>query len=308
MKNKKRLQVKEVVLLGILILTVVFLFKGVIGQDQTALYCAEKTLDEAWCQTVPLDEVDINYRYDRTSCESTTYCSTGTCVNTLTGDCSLGPEATCDSTQGGFFYNQPIDEVAECKIGCCLLGDGAVPAERVMCDTLGKEWGVTAIFRQDIQDEITCISLASPEAKGACVFETDLGRDCNTITRGECQDSTGEFHEGFLCTAPDLGTICAMTEKTTCVEGRNEVYFIDSCGNIANIYDAERVSDIPYWSYMPGFGEIEIDIGEGGNADSKTNGYCDYLEGSTCRRYDRSIDLNKPDHGDYICRDLRNSV
>ncbi len=306
MKNKITLQIKGVVLLGILILIAIFLFKGVISQGQTAMSCAEKTTYDAWCQTVPFDEVNTNYRYDNhTSCEATSYCSTGTCVNTGTGQCSIGPQATCDSTQGGVFYSQPKDEVAQCKIGCCLLGEQASLVERVMCDTLGKDYGVTATFRPNIQDELTCIALASPEAKGACVFETDLGRDCRTITRKECQDSAGEFHEGFLCTAPDLGTICAMTRKTTCVEGRNEVYFIDSCGNIANIYDSGKVDDVTYWSYLPGEEGIEVDIGDGlGNAGSKTNGYCDYLEGSTCRRYDRGIDSNKPSYGDYICRDL----
>jgi len=305
MKNKIRLQVKGVVLLGILVLTVVFLFEGVMSQDQTAMHCAEKTTYGAWCQNVPLDEVDTNYRYDRTSCEATSYCSTGTCVNTVTGECITGPQATCDSEQGGVFYSEPKDEVAQCKIGCCLLGDGAALVERVKCDTLGKDYGVIATFRSDIQDELTCLSLASPEAKGACVFETDLGRACRSITRGECQDSAGEFHEGFLCTAPELGTICATTRRTICVEGRNEVYFIDSCGNIANIYDANKVDDVAYWSYVPGVEGVEVDIGDGeGNAGSAIYGYCDYLEGSTCRRYDRGIDSNKAQFGDYICRDL----
>ena len=305
MKNKIQLRIKEVILLGILILTAVFLFGNVMSQGQTVMYCAEKTTYGAWCQNVPLDEVDTSYRYLQTSCEATSYCSTGTCVNTATGECRIGPQATCDSTQGGVFYSEPKDEVAQCKIGCCLLGDGAALVERVKCDTLGKDYGVTATFRPDIQDELTCLSLASPEAKGACVFETDLGRDCKAITRGECQDSAGEFHEGFLCTAPDLGTICTRTERTMCIEGRNEVYFIDSCGNIANIYDANKIDDVAYWSYVPGVEGVEVDMGDGeGNAGSTIYGYCDYLEGSTCRRYDRRIDPNKARFGDYICRDL----
>lgn len=299
------MKLKEVLLLGILILTVVFLLGSVSGQNQTAIYCAEKTTYGAWCQNVPLDEVDTNYRYDRTSCEATSYCSEGTCVNTLTGECLTGPQATCDSAQGGFFYSQPKDEVAQCNIGCCLLGDGAALVEQVRCDTLGTDYNLEAIFRSDIQDELTCLAMASPEAKGACVFETGEGRNCRATTRGECQDSAGEFHEGFLCSAPELGTICARTRITTCVEGKNEVYFIDSCGNIANIYDANKVDDIAYWSYIPGVEGVEVDEGDGeGNAGSVTYGYCDYLQGSTCRRYDRGIDPGRARFGDYICRDL----
>lgn len=299
------MKVKEVLLLGILIFAVVFLFGSVFGQGQTEIYCSERTNYGAWCQNVPLEEVDTNYRYDRTSCASTSYCSEGTCVNTLTGECLTSPQATCNPSQGGFFYSQPKDEVAQCKIGCCLLGDQAALVEQVKCDFLGTDYNLVATFRSDIQDELTCLAMASPEAKGACVFETGQGRDCTFTTRGECQDSGGEFHEGFLCSAPELGTICTRTRKTTCVEGKNEVYFIDSCGNIANIYDANKIDDIAYWSYIPGVEGVEVDEGDGeGNAGSTTYGYCDYLDGSTCRRYDRGIDPKSPKYGDYICRDL----
>ena len=115
------MKLKEVVLLGIFVLTVVFLFGPVVSQGQTEIYCAEKTTYGASCQNVPMDEVDTNYRYARTSCESTSYCSEGTCVNTLTGECLSSPQATCDSSQGGFFYSQPKDEVAQCKIGLSLI-------------------------------------------------------------------------------------------------------------------------------------------------------------------------------------------
>ena len=71
------MKVKGVVLLGIMILTAVFLFGSIVGQGQTEIYCAEKTTYGAWCQNVLLDEVDTNYRSSRTSCESTSYFSEG---------------------------------------------------------------------------------------------------------------------------------------------------------------------------------------------------------------------------------------
>jgi len=302
-KRGSKLLEKKTALLGLLVLTAVFLSGIAVGQ-QTEMYCAEKTTYGAWCQNVPLEEVDTNYRYDRTSCESTSYCSEGTCVNTLTGECLPGPQATCDSSQGGYFYSAPEDEVAQCQIGCCLLGDQAALVEQVRCDALGTDYNLQTTFRSDIQDELTCLSLASPEAEGACVFETSEGRDCDATTRGECQESAGEFHEGFLCTAPELGTICTRTTLTTCVEGRNEVYFIDSCGNLANVYDANKIDDIAYWSYLPGIQGVEIDEGHGGNAGSAIYGYCSYIKGSTCRKYDRTIDPRSPKYGNYICRTL----
>jgi hypothetical protein len=33
---------------------------------------------------------------------------------------------------------------------------------------------------------------------------------------------------------------CGKTTNTVCVEGKDEVYFVDSCGNVANIYDASK--------------------------------------------------------------------
>jgi len=300
MKMKRGLRTKEVALLGILILTAVLLSGFVESQEgQEAIYCAERTISGASCQNVLLDEVDTGFRHDRTSCESTSYCSKGTCVNTANGECLPGPQATCDSEEGGFFHNKPKDEVAECQIGCCILGEGTSLVERVRCDVLGKDYNVDARFRTDITDENVCLTLASPEAKGACVFETERGRDCKFITREECLDPLGEFHEGFLCSAPELGTNCAMTQRTTCVDGQNEVYFVDSCNNLANIYDANKVDDVAYWSFIPDVEGVEIDFGDGeGNIGSQIYGACDYLQGSTCGPGNARF-------GNNICTDLR---
>ncbi len=293
-------KIKKVVFFGVLILIVMLLPGFVEGQE--AIYCAEKTTSGAWCQNVFLDEVDTNYRHERTSCESTSYCSEGTCVNTATGECLPSPQATCDPSQGGFFYNQPKDEVAQCQVGCCLVGDGATSVERVRCDVLGSDYNVQSEFIPSITDEVECLTLSSPEAKGACVFETEEGRDCNSITRGECQTDGGEFHEGFLCTAPELGTICSKTRRTNCVPGKNEVYFVDSCGNIANIYDANKIDDVAYWSFVPGVEGVEVDLGDGkGNIGSSIYGACSYFDGSTCG------DGNAR-YGKNICTDLRCSA
>ncbi|MBW6442436.1 hypothetical protein K0A97_01475 [Patescibacteria group bacterium] len=308
MKKAINLNFKQSILLVIVFLLIIPSLNFV-KANQEELYCAEKTNwpnGGAWCQMVPLDEVNTNYRYSRTSCESTEYCSVGTCVNTLTGKCLPGPQATCDPEKGGYFYNKDKDEVAECKIGCCFLGDGAAMVERVKCDALGREYNLNAEFRAGITEELVCLAMASPKSKGACVLGTEVGRSCSFITREECQSSQGEFHEDLLCTNPILGTVCAMTQRTTCVSGKNEVYFVDSCGNIANVYDANKIDDIAYWSYVPGVEGVEIDWGPDSNAGSRILGSCDYLLGSTCARYDRSIDGSnaKPDYGNYVCRDL----
>jgi len=295
-KMKNRLIILTILIFGILFLTEV-----VNSQEQEALYCAEKTTYGAWCQNVPFNEVDTNYRYDRTSCESTSYCSAGTCVNTATGECLPGPEATCNPEEGGFFYDKPKDEVSQCQIGCCLLGDGASLVERVKCDALGRDYNVISEFRADIQDEPTCLSLASPQEKGACVFETDRGRECKVITKEKCRDLGGGFHGGFLCTAPELGTICAITKRTTCGDN-GKVYFVDSCGNLANVYDANEVENIDYWSFIKDPSESCGVDSPNGNAGSPDCGNCDYYLGSTCgpKKVGESVE-----YGSYICKDLK---
>ncbi len=302
--NKKEMRI--IFLFGIFVLIIISLSVSLDAQ-QESLYCAEKTISGAYCQMVSLNQVNTNFKSQPTSCERTTYCSTGTCVNTATGSCISGPQATCNSSLGGYFYNEPKEDVSQCKIGCCLLGDEAAINERTRCDVLGKDYNVEAVFRQDITDENVCLSMAGADEKGACVFETNRGRECKHETRGECQKSGGEFSEGFLCTNPALGTICAKTKQTSCVDGKNEVYFIDSCRNNANVYDASKINDVLYWSYFAGYQGVEASSGDKrGNINSKTNGMCDYIQGSTCARYDRTIDgsANKPTYGDFICRDL----
>ncbi|MEK6906540.1 MAG: hypothetical protein AABW81_02880, partial [Nanoarchaeota archaeon] len=109
------------------------------------------------------------------------------------------------------------------------------------------------------------------------------------------------FHEDYLCSAEDLATECGMTEKTKCIEESDEVYFVDSCGNLANIYDASKINDKSYWRKV--IPKSESCSSNSGNANSAGCGNCDYYSGSICGKYRRGTD-KKPGYGDNICRDL----
>jgi hypothetical protein len=124
------------------------------------------------------------------------------------------------------------------------------------------------------------------------------------ITKGECLDMEAqgteiEFYEGYLCSSENLSTNCGPSEQTTCVEGKDQVYFLDTCGNIANIYDANKIENKEYWSKIKGVEE---------SCNSNANNYdscgnCDFFQGSTCKKYEAGKDTN-PDYGDYVCRNL----
>jgi hypothetical protein len=89
-----------------------------------------------------------------------------------------------------------------------------------------------------------------------------------------------------------------------CIEGKDEVYFQDSCGNAGNIYDASKITDKAYWRKVV---QKKDSCGAGntnGNSNSPSCGNCDYFSGSFCRKYDKSKDTKKPTSGDFTCRDL----
>tara|TARA_Y100000310_G_scaffold213829_1_gene214835 strand:+ start:9854 stop:11392 length:1539 start_codon:yes stop_codon:yes gene_type:complete len=298
-------------LFGMILLFGIFSFSLVFAVGENT-YCAERTISGAWCQDVPLEEVDQNYRSVPTSCEATSYCKLGTCADSQEGTCMENtPQKVCEEPQdgigGGVWFDSEVDEIPQCQLGCCLIGNQAAFVTQTRCKQLSSVYGLETNYRTDIQSEVACISTATSEVKGACVFEKDFERTCRLTTRGECSltqssgNSTG-FHEDFLCSAEQLATNCGPSEKTILVEGKDEVYFVDTCGNLANIYDANRQNDKTYWEKI--VGKIESCGFGDSNAGSATCGNCDYFLGSTGKEYGRGDDPVSPKFGNYICRDL----
>jgi hypothetical protein len=117
-------------------------------------------------------------------------------------------------------------------------------------------------------------------------------------TNAQTQNAEVTFYPGKLCSAEELGTNCGPTRNTICVAGKEEVYFVDSCGNPANIYDASKVNDLTYWSNIV---KKDTSCGAGGNSkESQTCGNCNYLLGTYCRE----ATSTQPTYGTNICQDL----
>ncbi len=271
--------------------------------------CCERTIGEGGtgggvCLDVgDRQYCDPDYRIDdTTACESTQYCSTGTCVNNAEGTCAISSSSACDPNLGGFWYAESADNIAECKYGCCFIGEGTSFIHRTTCNKRSADAKISPDFRDSITTWEECMLNAGPTAEGACVFETEEGRECTIETREKCLELGRDPHAGLLCSAPELGTICTMTERTRCVDGRHEVYFEDNCDNAANVYDASKVDNIDYWTYMKDFASSEL-CGYGlSNTNSKVCGNCNYLAGSTCGSA-RGTGVN-PESGDNICINL----
>jgi len=214
------------------------------------------------------------------------------------------PEKTCED-DGGYWSDSSDCSIEPCQLGCCLIGNQAAFVTQTRCKRLSSVYGLEIDYRTDINNEFTCIASITSQVKGACVYEKDFSTECTFIIKEACQnigEENASFYEGRLCSDGTLGTDCSMTEKTTCVEGRDEIFFVDSCGNVANVYDASKIKDNNYWSEVY---PVSESCGYGdSNADSTSCGNCDYFVGTTCKEFQRGQDKTQPLYGDNICRDL----
>jgi hypothetical protein len=314
--GKKVINLKTIlgglVLLGLLIGVIGFGAKVVYGQGSIGnTVCCEQTNTGAYCQNVPAEECAQGVRQVPTSCESTSYCRGGTCYDSTEGTClDNTPQLVCNDNGGIWSLERPL----QCELGCCILGDQAAYVSLVRCKKLSASLGLETNYDTSVGSELACIQKVQLQEKGACVYEFEFERTCEFGTRAVCEGktssgtngtiNTGTFYPGKLCSAEELGTNCGPTQETTCVDGKDEVYFLDSCGNPGNVYDSSKVNDLNYWgNVIPkedscGFGS--------GSINSKGCGNCDYLQGSICR--DKNVKSENagtsPTYGDFICADL----
>jgi len=271
--------------------------------------CCEKTKAGAWCQNSEENNCNTDYRSVPTSCEATSYCKLGTCINNKEGNCMENtPERVCND-EGGVWQVGDPEDIPQCQLGCCLVGDQAAFVTQTRCKRLSSLYSLETNFNTGISNEVECIASASSEVKGACVYDREFEKTCEFTTKRECQNLEAnpgerdniEFYEGRLCSATELGTNCGPRGGTTCVDGKDEVYFLDTCGNLANIYDYSKIEEETYWSEVT---EPSCSSDNSGNADSRECGDCNYFLGSTCKEYQRSEDKESARYGDNICRDL----
>ncbi len=268
-----------------------------------ATVCCEKTTSGLYCQNVPTQECSANSRQAPTACDSTSYCSAGTCYNGAQGTCTDNtPQLVCNANNGTWSLTPP----PQCSLGCCKLGDQAAFVTLTRCKYLSGVFGLKTNYDQSVQDETQCVLSVQNQEKGACVYDLEFQRTCKLTTREACNFGStnvtkkGSFFPGLLCSAPELGTICAKTSKTLCVPGKDEVYFVDTCGNPANIYDASKLNDQAYWSNI--VEKADSCNAASGNANNKNCGNCNYLQGSICRT-GKASGVN-PSYGTNICADL----
>lgn len=235
-----------------------------------------------------------------TSCEATSYCQTGTCIDNE-GTCTPSSRTACDDNHGQYADG---NGGAQCQSGCCVLGEETALVPLTKCERFSSDRGLNTDFRATIQTITECNALSSPSVKGACTFTNDNSqKDCTMGTKKQCQDKkaanpSAEFHQGYLCSAADLGTICGPRGGTVCDDVTGKVLFKDTCNQPANVYDFSKLNDVNYWTLIQNPDPATCTLGA---KDSATCGNCDYNLGSTCKpvRTGESVSA-----GNNICRSL----
>jgi len=310
LKQKTELEKSKPSLTAVLIASLIEQFTKPIlprvsAQDSSLSTCK---LDKqgAVCQEYPSISCDENCQEP---CfpgkrEDFSECKLGCCIND-DGKCiTSSPKAECEAGGNEWKDDKGCSpgKVPECKLGCCVLGSRvkALVTEK-QCEFFSANAGVEIDYRPNL-GEPECLGLALTQVKGACV----IGNTCRFVTEQECVGLSGglnNFYENLLCTNPDLNTTCTRTKETTCIEGKDEVYFVDSCGNPANIYDASKINDDDYWSRVYNSDEVCGDNDKDASAGSKVCGNCNYFFGTKCKNY-QDANADKPNYGEFICADM----
>jgi len=271
---------------------------------QTSQVCCEKLKGkDIFCQNSILSNCDANYSHAQTSCTSTDYCKPGCCYDSKEGTCAQNTPRLVCSLANGTFSSDSDCVISQCKKGCCIIGDKTALVPLAKCKKLSDYYGIETNFKSEITIEAACIGVAQAQDKGACVIFTGLETTCKLTTRTECKSLThneSSFNMGLLCSAEQLGTLCTKQHYTGCVEGRDEVYWFDSCGNQENIYDADQARSWNSGKILEKGNSCNPDKG---NVEDLFCGNCQYSKGTMCGKARDKIEPS-PAYGDYICRDV----
>src|SRR3990167_8993583 len=173
-------------------------------------------------------------------------------------------------------------DISECKIGTCYdktEGKCQAGAPKSICEVSGGKW-----------------------------FEKEFEKTCKFTTKESCIGLRGEFKENKLCSSEELKTNCIPQQKTECVEGKDEIYWFDSCGNRENIYTgstiAEKKKSDNNGLILSKNNSCDLGGSTGPLKNQANCGNCNYLTGSICGQKTGSEKLSDNSQN-FVCRDLR---
>jgi hypothetical protein len=268
------------------------------GFDSAQVGCCKETIAGATCQDVLLvDKAICKTDLIGTGCKVVSECQKGCCYDADTGICSLNaPKESCTSF-GGIWDSSTTCNIPECQVGCCILGDGAAMTTTRECTKMSNELEMNKVFKP-LDSKGTCESYADLSDVGACLTDSNdySGlKDCIFTKKENCNRAGQIFKKNYLCTSKELNTTCEKTTKTTCAD--EKAYFVDSCGNKANVYDSLKGKNQTYW-------EKVISPKNSCSGSAEFCGNCEYSSGSICTTFVSGKNLPKPEMGNSVCKNL----
>ncbi len=246
-------------------------------------------------------------------------CKLGTCYDKIEGSCQArAPRAECPDNDNSKWYPQDDRESEElCKPACCLIGEQTLFITERKCEKraedLGLEFGSeNAVWKSEINRELECVAegirLRNEKELGACVYDSEGEIGCKFVTGAECAQIGGDFNSNQLCSNPGLNTKCTKQNYTGCVEGLDEVYWFDSCGNRENIYEgsSNEQKEFSYNNGMIKKKEESCELGDATNPlkNQGTCGNCNRFKSSICGEESEGQELNDNPDGNAVCIDM----
>ena len=256
--------------------------------------CCLETEKGNICQDIPSDSDSCLTSPLPTKCEEVRECKTGCCIDEEQGLCSTkSPKAKCELDEG-IWEDNIACLVEDCQKGCCVVGEDVNFVTEKRCEFLAAVNGRKKDFR-DYETEFECIALKSIQEMGACV----VGEGCSLKTELDCSQNGGDFKSGFLCSHPSINAGCKKQSSVGCYEGKDEIYWFDSCGNRENIYSSNKDKS---WNGGKLLSKEESCNSDSSNSGSRDCGNCNSFLGSVCST--SSLIKTKIKDGNYVCKDL----
>jgi len=282
------------------------------AEESTGFLCCAKAKDNSTCQEFPASVCDekCSSGCERTSCTESGNCKLGCCFDDKKGTCAPSSGRQKCADEDGKWFDEKMCNIQECKLGCCILGGETLFLTEKKCELYSGFYGFLKNFRADIDMEFSCYMMKEVKSKelGACVISggKESGNTCKILPEDECRTktkSTNTFYKGMLCSNPTIRALdinCQAQFKTACVDGSDEVYWFDSCGNKENIYDADKVKSFNNGMLLEKEKSCTL-ANDFSNVDKCGN--CNRYESSTCASYDIKYG-KKPIYGNSVCKKL----
>ncbi len=264
-----------------------------------------KTKKGTFCQEFPTSEcaAQCDGACVPSSKDNVQQCKIGTCYASIQGSCQFGaPKITCE-LGGGQWFDSLNGNIPQCKRGCCIAGQQSSFTTSQECTALSSRLGTAKVFKSEITTELACLALSGGSTEGACVIEKGGENTCRFTTKADCTKLRGEFHTGYLCSASQLKTNCLKQATSKCLEGKDEIYWFDSCGNKENIYSANKDQSWNGGKILTKEQSCSLASGNNLDANQKTCGNCNYLLGTRCGAKTTTQKLSD-NTMNYVCRDL----